>query len=346
MFLALCGVVLSFVNDEKLRHCIQLSYFPLVLFVLAAFVGMRSSDRDYDGYAEWFGWISAGHLLAQDWMKDPAFVLVSYVVSVFGLSFVGVTIFFAVATLASQFCFSKLASDERWITLFFYLVVCRTLLGSDMTAIRAAVAIPLMSISFLLAFRGKKKIALLLYAVALTFHLSVLIGLLPFVLVMFKVQFHSRWWVLSWIPGGIFAKIELQNVIGLLSNNSRAGVYVDSLNASQGPPSAYYIYIGARLLILALIVIVYWNKITAESRLALFCFSIGIFLQILFISNNALSWRSSDIFAMFDVVVLMLPLKLMKGYYRLLYAGGLVVFGMASFQYSIKIMEPYQWIFS
>jgi hypothetical protein len=324
----------------------QMSYFTFVLVVLAIFVGLRSSGPDDGPYSNWFDWVSAGHLVAQDWAKDPAFVLVSYIVSALGLSFIGVTLFFAISALVSQFYFSKLASDQRWIALFFYLVVCRTLIGSDMASIRSGVAIPLMSISLLLAFRGKRKIALLLYAIALTFHLSVLFGLLPFVLVMFKIQFHSRWWVLSWIPGGLFAKIGLQNVVGLLSNNIRGGGYVDSLNASQGPPSAYYMYIGARLLILALIVIFYWNKVSAESRLALFCFSIGIVLQILFIYNNALSWRSSDIFAMFDVVVLMLPLKLMKGYYRLLYAAGLVAFGLVLIQYSVKIMEPYRWILS
>jgi hypothetical protein len=324
----------------------QMLYFPYVLVVLAIFVGLRSSSPDYTSYSSWFDWVSAGHLVAQDWAKDPAFVLVSYIVSALGLSFTGVTLFFAISALVSQFCFSKLASNQRWIALFFYLVVCRMLIGSDMASIRSGVAIPLMSISLLLAFRGKRKIALLLYVVALTFHLSVLVGLLPFVLVMFKVQFHSRWWVLSWIPGGILAKIGLQNVVGLLSNNIRAGIYVDNLNASKGPPSVYYIYIGVRLLILALIVIFYWNKITAESRLALFCFSTGIVLQILFISNNAVSWRSSDIFAMFDVVVLMLPLKLMKGYYRLLYVAGLVAFGFVFFQFSVQIMEPYRWILS
>jgi len=339
----LCGVALSFEKDERLRRYLQMLYLPFLLFVLVMFVGLRSASPDFNAYSDWFDWVSAGHLVAQDWAKDPAFVLVSSIVSALGISFAGVTLVFAILTLGSQLYFSTLASDPKWVTLFVYVVVCRTLIGSDMASIRSAVAIPLMSISVLLAFRGKRKSALLLYIVALTFHLSVLIGLLPFLLVMCRVQFHSRWWILSVGIVGIVAKGWLQDIVGLLSNSRTEG-YIEHLNVSKGPPSGYYIYIAIRLLILTLIVMLYWNKIGAESRLALFFFSIGISLQILFIWNNALSWRTSDIFGMFDVMVMMLPLKLTKGYNRLLYAAGLVVFGLALFQFGMKDAEPYRWI--
>jgi hypothetical protein len=342
--LVLCGVAISLESHEKIRRYFEILFFPSVISILAVFVGLRSSSPDYDNYTDWFNWVSAGHLVAQDWEKDPAFVLVSLIVSSLGITFIGVALFFAIAALVSQFYFSKLASDQRLITLLFFLVVCRTFVGSDMASIRSAVAIPLMSSSILLAFRGRKRIALLLYVAGLTFHLSALIGLLPFFLAMLNVRFSSRWWILSIAAAAVLTKISLEHVIEVLSYGSRTSMYVDTMIAGKGPPLAYLAYIAARVLLLGLVLMFSWNKITPESRMVLFCYSIGIFVQIVFIFNNALSWRGSDIFGLFDMCVLLIPLKHLTGKARFAYTGGLVVLGLLFFCSGLPILEPYRWV--
>jgi len=344
--LVLCGVVLSLEKDEKIRRYLQIVYFPSILCVLALFVGFRSSSPDYGSYLDWFDSISRGSLVAADWGKDPAFVLVSYIVCMLRGKFVVVALVFATTALASQFCFCRTVSDRKWITLFFYLVVCRTFIGSDMASIRSAVAIPLMSISIVVASRGKRKFALLLYLVALTCHLSVLIGLLPFVLSMSKVRFSSRWWIVSVAFATIIVWVFLENIVVLLSFASRLSIYTSNLGEGHGPPSAYYIYIMMRMLFLALIMMLCWDNLSAESRLALFCYSIGICLQIVLLFNNALSWRSSDIFGLFDIYALTIPLKLLSGRSQAAYAVGLVALGGAFAYSSFSVMEPYRWIFS
>lgn len=340
--IALCGVAFTFEKNERFRSYFHIVYFPSVLCALAIFVGLRSSGPDYGSYLAQFDTISIRGLVAADWVKDPAFVLVNYIMSMFKGGFVGVALVFAITALASQFVFIRTVSDRKWITLFFYLVVCRTLIGSDMASIRSAVAIPLMSIGIVMAFRGKRRLGLFLYIAALAFHLAVLIGLFPFVLSMWKVRFSSRWWILSVAFVTVLMKVFLENIAILLLFVSRVSPYI--ANSEQGTPSTYYVYIMARILFLVLIVMFYWDTISSESRMMLFCYSIGICLQITFIFNNALSWRSSDIFAMFDIAILMIPLKLMKGYYCGLYAAWLVAFGLVLFQFSIKIMEPYRWV--
>jgi hypothetical protein len=212
-----------------------------------------------------------------------------------------------------------------------------------MASIRSAVAIPLMSCGIVLAFRGKKKTALLLYLAALSFHLSVLIGLLPFVLCMLNVRFRSRWWVLSMATAAAIAEICLQSLVGLLSHDSRASIYMDV--SGHGPPRAYLAYIAARVLLLALTLWFFWKRVSPESRMVFFCFSLGIFIQTLFIFNNALSWRGSDIFGLFDMVVLLLPLRFLKGSRRVLYSVALAGLGIA-FVVSGMILEPYRWIFA
>lgn len=343
--LVFCGTAPSLEDDEKLRRYLHILYFPCVLFVLALFIGLRASSPDYVSYSEWFDSIASGNIVAQDWQKDPAFFLVCYIVSALGISFVGVTLFFAAAALVLQLCFASLVCEHRWITLLFFIIVCRTFVGSDMASIRSAVAIPLMSCGIVLAFRGKKKTALLLYLAALSFHLSVLIGLLPFVLCLLNVRFRSRWWVLSMATAAVIAEICLQNLVELLSRDGRTSIYMDFSGAGHGPPRAYLAYIAARVLLLALTLCFFWKRVSPESRMVFFCFSLGIFIQILFIFNNALSWRGSDIFGLFDMVVLLLPLRFLKGSGRVVYSVAIAGLGIA-FVVTGMILEPYRWIFA
>jgi hypothetical protein len=119
---------------------------------------------------------------------------------------------------------------------------------------------------------------------------------------------------------------------------------LEGLMVGQDPPRAYFAYIAARILLLALMMIFCWDRIASEGRLVLFCYSIGIMIQIIFISNNAVSWRGSDIFGLFDLCVLMIPLKYLKGNIRLSYAGGLVVLGLAFFHFGLNILDPYRWV--
>jgi hypothetical protein len=343
--LVLCGAAPSLEYDEKLRRYLHILYFPSVLFVLVMFAGLRGSSPDYGSYSGWFDSIASGNLVAQDWEKDPAFALVCYLVSALGIGFTGVTLFFAASAFISQLCFSRLAAGPRWVTLLFFLVVCRTFVGSDMASIRSAVAIPLMSCGIVLAFRGKKKTALILYIAALAFHLSVLIGLLPFVLSILRIRFFSRWWILSLATAAAIVEICLENVVELLSHDSRASIYMETAIGAHGPPRAYLAYIAARLLLLALTLAFLWDGISSESRMVFFCYAMGIFIQIVFIFNNALSWRGADIFGLFDMYVLILPLRSLTGGRRVLYSAAVAALGLA-FVVSGMILEPYRWIFA
>jgi hypothetical protein len=346
--LVLCGVPLSLENNDRIRRNVQIVFFASVLFILAIFVGLRSSNinPDYANYSAWFDWIANGTLDPPGFSNDPAFILVSYIASALGLGFISVIVFFSAATVASQFYFVKIASGQQWVALLFYLVFCRTFAGADMVAIRAAVAIPLMSSSILLAFRGRRKIALLMYIAALTFHVSTLIALPPFILAMLNVRFNSRWWILSFAPVTVLAKILLQVLILFMSNAARTSTYAVGLMEGTDPPGVYIAYIAVRILFLALTTILLWNRITSESRLILFCYALGIMIQIVFISNNAVSWRGSDIFGLLDLVAFMIPLKFMKGIYCPLYSAGLIVFELSLFQFGLKDLQPYNWIFA
>jgi len=344
LWLAMGGAAISMQRNRLVRGYFGVLYFSSSVFVLAMLVGLRSSSPDYDSYSEWFSYVSANHLVAGDWIKDPAFVLVSAATSSLGLTFVSVSIIFAFAALLSQFTFSILTIDKRLSTLLFFLVFCRTFAGSDMAAIRSAVAIPLMSISIILAFRGKKRLAIAIYCISIAFHLSAVIGIVPLLLAVCGVKFRSRGWILSVIAFAIIARFGLSQMLGLLSQTSRVAVYLDVMMVQNGPPTAYLAYIAARILLMAFILAFLWNKTSPEDRMVLFCFSVGISLQVLFIFNNALSWRSSDVFGLLDLCVLMIPFKWVTEGTRLAYTGVLVALGMLFFYSGLSILGPYRWV--
>ncbi len=343
--LVLCGVVPAFVNDDKVRRHIQSLYFPFVLFVLAIFAGFRSPavDRDYGSYLDWFNKVAAGDLFVQDWAKDPAFVLISYIISWVGWSYIGVVIFYATTALVAQLYFSKMASHRRWVTLFFYLVICSAFISSEMTEIRSAVAIPLMSIGILLALRGRRKSALLIYGIAIAFHFSALIGLPAFVLAISDGQFISRWWILSLAPAAICVKSGLRNVLALLSQMSRLSDYLNG-NYSTESIRLVSVYFIVRVLAVSLVMIFYWNRLSRQNRLEVFCCSLGLFIQIVFSFNDALGLRGAEVFALFDICVFMVPLDYLKGNFRIVYAACLVLLGLVFFHSALNIIQPYRWI--
>lgn len=344
--IVLCGVTLSLVDNERTRQNFHRLYFPAAAVVLTLFAGLRGAnvDRDYQTYLDWFHWIAAGDLVPTDWVKDPAFVLVCYIAVRLGLGYTVVTLFYAGAALATQLYFSWMMARPRWLTLFFYLVIATAFIGSEMTQTRAAVAIPLMSIAVLLAYRGEKRKALLLCLVAITFHLSAVIGLPALVLAWRQVEFRSRWWIVSLLPAALVAKAGVQTLLGPLTQVARVSVYLNG-GYSTETVRLLSVYFLVRLLAVAFVTAFYWKRLAAEYRLAVFCSSLGLFIQVALSFNDALALRGAAIFFLFDVCALMVPLDYLKGHFRVLYMALLLVVGFVFFHSTLKIIDPYQWIF-
>jgi hypothetical protein len=329
-------------GDGYIRRFVEKIYLPLLLVALVVFVGFRSPnvDRDYGQYVDWFNRVSGGHLLALDWAKDPAFVAVSYVISWTGLSYVGVALVYAVLALLLQACFARLVSGQRYLTICFYLIVCMTFLNYDMTEIRAGVAVPLMSISILLAMRGRRAAAGLLYALALATHLSVLIGIPLFLLAMISGGISSRWWILMLGPSALAADLLLHPLLPLLVEAGRVSDYLNG-NSSTESIRLLSVYFLVRIMAVAAVTIFYWGKLSREERLAVLCSGFGLLIQIVFSFNGALGLRGAEVFALFDVWVLTMPATRLKAEWRTAYVLALVLLGYIFFRSGLKIIHPY-----
>lgn len=346
-FAALSGVSICFINDIPLRRRCQKYYFYALVVLLVVFAGLRSSDvdRDYTNYSEWFNGISVGELYPQDWFKDPAFVIISYLIASLGWSYVGVTLIYAAISVSAKLHFSRIVSEGRWLTLFFYLVLARSFIRHEMTQTRAGVAIALMSISIYLAFRGRKRKAGLFYFLALLFHLSALIGFPMFFITWRGFRIRSRLWLAMLVPLSLVLKYALQNILQLLSGFSRVTPYLNG-GYDTAHVRVFTAYFVIRLAALLVAVLIYWKRLSDEQRLAVLGASAGIFLLISLSANDALALRSADIFGLFELVVFMIPIHFLKGHLRIVYAVFIVLLGLGFFRASLELIGPYQWIFA
>ncbi len=340
---ALSGIPICLVNRSPLRRLCQKYYsFGLVL-LLVLFAGLRSSevDRDYMNYLGWFNGIAAGDLSVTDWLKDPAFVVVSYLLASIGFGYVGVTLIYAAVSVNAKLYFSRFVSGGRWLTLFFYLVVCRSFIRQEMTQTRASVAIVLMSISIYLASKEEKRKAILLYCFALIFHLSVLLGLPIFLLTLRGFKVRSRLWLALLLPIALVLKFALQNILQLLADFSRVSPYLNG-GYDVEQVKVFTAYFVIRVAALLFVVIVYWGRLSPEQRLATLCTTVGLFFLLALSANDALALRSADVFGLFELVVFMIPMQFIRGHLRLVYAVFIICLGVGFFSASLELIGPYQ----
>lgn len=344
----LLGVTICFDHDSAWRRNLQLAFFLVLLPSLALFAGLRSPhvDRDYENYLSWYETIASGPLEIIDWIKDPAFVIICYPFAKLRLSYAAALTIIVGIALWSKFCFAKLSSDRRWLTLFFYLVICRFFVAQEMTAIRVAAAVPLVSIGMLLAYRRRFKLAYLFFVLACTFHISVVLALPIFLLVRFGVRFRSAWWILSLIPIGIVLEIALRGLLAVLADMERLSPYLgDNPQVEVGSISLLSVYLLARTFVLALLLFAYWKNLSDEERMIVFSSACGVFFQMVFYSNDVLALRGAEIFGMFDILMFLIPLRHLRTTLTACYAATLVLLGAIFFWSSLKVINPYGWIF-
>jgi hypothetical protein len=344
--LALGATLPAAINDGRWRRLLLKICIPLLLAVLLLFAALRSptADRDYMNYLSWFDRVAAGGMTALDWVKDPGFVLILKVAAMLRVGYLGATFLLDALTLAGTACFALLACRERCLSIFIYLYTCRFFLG-QITTIRAGVAIALLSLSLLSMYRGRRVRAVVLLFLSVTFHLSVLFALPVVLLAMFRVSFKSRWWIGAMIPLVVVLRILAGNILETISQFDRVSPYVNGGVNADGV-RLLSVYVIIRVIVMCFVVLLLWGKVSSEERLAVFCSVAGLFLQILFASNGTIALRSSDLFALFDVMLFVIPLRYLRGVpARSAYMLLLVIMGFKFYVSALELFSPYHWIF-
>jgi len=318
----------------------------MIFVLLVLMAGLRGPlvDRDYSNYLDWFSLIRADSVVFADFAKDPAFVAISVIVSSVHGTYALIATIFAILALSLKWTFGKFATEFRLLPIYVYLVFCRFFLAQEMTAIRAAVAIPIMSFGLLAAFRGHRIRAVVLIIIAITFHASTVLCI-PLLLVAMGGKIESRRAFVYLATAAIVMYGLLSGILTYLATLKRLSDY---LNGTSEPPKANLlsIYFIFHLPMVAFVVGFLWKKISSEEKFVVFCSSYGLALYLILASNATFALRSSEMFGIFDVLVFLIPAKILRGNTRVAYCAVLILFGALLFVSEIRIMNPYKTVLS
>lgn len=338
----LIASVLPLFFTARWRDSLVLSGYTAVLLMLILMAGLRGPyvDRDYLNYLEGFLRIRSGTLLGSGFLKDPAFVAVAFPVAILRGPYVIVTTIFAALALTTKWVVGKYASPAWLLPLYMYLEFCRFFLDQDMTAIRAAVAIPIMSLSILLTFRKRWRAGVILFIIAILFHASAALGLPALLLAASRTMQSRKIFLYLAACSAIFYLI-FQKMLSYVADISRLADYFNG-NYNVTSLRLLSVYFLFRLAIMISIVLFLWHRTSAEDRFIVFCSAIGMAFQVVLSSNDTLALRSSEVFGIFDILMFLIPLKIWRFELRLSYYVVLLLMGAVFFNSSTKIMNPYR----
>ncbi len=340
------GLPICFLNDVAVRKIAQRIYFAGIIAVLAVFAGVRSPGVDADSYNYifWFDSVSTGSATQMQWIRDPPFALISYIVSGMGLHYPVVATIYAFLGLLTTIIFVEISSNPRWATLFFYLFFCQYFLVGEMTLIRSAVAIPLMAISIYLASERRHCRALFVYILALLFHFSV-IAALPFLLLLLAgVQFRSRVWIYFLIAFGVIVANLMIPLVSYLSTIYRISEFMIGERPENPLPTLSW-YLLAHLLTISVSVLLMWKRLTIHMRITTLLACLGICLFQIFIGNPGLAPRLIYLFDLYWLLIMVVILERLKGDKRFVYVAFLIAGGLALFIKSLQYIKPYSTVF-
>lgn len=337
-----CTASLTFARGRHIRAALHKVFLPVLLIALALFAGLRAPgvDLDYVNHLEWFNRIAADKVTIADLIKDPGYVLICSLVSWIGLHFTAALLVIEGITLFSIWCMSKVTVEARWTAVFIYLAICRFFLPQEMTEIRAAVAIPLMTLAVFAGLRRRRWLAVGLYLCALGFHLSVLIALPILTLAIIGVEIKSRKWIVAVIAGAGIAFVALHPILDALAEFARTADY---LNGAETTTSIRLLSVYFLIRVFGVVIAtLFWKRLSAEGHLIVFCSALGLALQAVLSFNDTLALRGSEIFGFFDILLIMLPFKFVRGFSAMCYLFIILLVGVVFFHSGLKLVEPYR----
>jgi hypothetical protein len=339
---ALSGLALCLISDDRIRRPFLWTYFAFLILLLALFAGLRSPhiDADYQNYLDWFDQLRSGSVGAEEWTKDPAFALVSFAVAFIGLPYLPVPFIYAFFALITKAVFTFSVTIERATAMYFFLVFSRFFVLLEMTQIRAAIAIPLMSLALYQACSRKPLKACILFAAALAFHLSVVIVLPIFVLILCGAEFHSRKWIFAALPIAIGANILVEHSLTGLLSVYRVSDYVRGQEAEHSLSLIsfhFFMHVG----VILLVTLFFWGHLSRFGRVAAISSTLGVIVYTAFISETTLASRFEQIFDLFWLYLFVVIFRRLSPRWYPAYLTAIGLLGFALFSSTIDIVQPY-----
>lgn len=332
-----------FRKDSSLIVVTRVGMFYLI-GVLAFFIGARGSavGRDYDNYMDWFYRVSENSNLIISELKDPGFLYLFLGVDSVGLGVYGFLIFVAFVSLFLKFLFSirVLAADYGY--LIFLIIISRFLFSHEFAQMRSGLAIPLASIALVAFYCNNRFSAILGYALALSFHMSVLVLAPFFLLVMLRCAVWRKESLLILLVIAFFFFGLGDLVRNVLLGIERAAPYLSG-EYETSSVNLFTFYFLLRLLLIITVVSFFYEIISCREKFIFLLVASGVFIQAALSWSDAFSLRLSEVFGLFDAAALVIPIRYLKGLTnKLCYYFLLIVFSFIMFWSSMRLVGSYE----
>lgn len=341
-----CGFF-SLVRDQKNITAISRVLFAVLFLYLVLFAGLRASDvaPDYLNHIDWLYRVGTSPESIFEEFKDPGFLLTFSFIHWLGLPDY---VFFSLVALISVYAksvFSNIVLRGYFSYLLFFMIFSRFYIVQDMVQVRVGVAIALASCGMMFFYTGQKTKGLIFYFLALGFHLSVIVFLPCFALVMLGFRYVGRVGIAVLLGSAFALSTLISGFADRLSGFSRLAPYING-EYHTSALSLFSFYFFSRITLVVTVLIVLYQRLTESERFVLSLSAVGLALQVSLSWNDSFSLRSAEIFGFFDMSCFVMLIRLFDYRSRFLYWLMLVGIATVFYASSLKMVEDYHSVFS
>ncbi len=328
--------------------CSIYKYKFLILCLLAIslinFSGFRgiNVDRDSLNYLNWFQTLNNFKITTFLIEKDPGFYILAKFVNYFDLGFSTLILIFSIISILIKFRIISLTHYAPLIGIFFYLYFCKFYFVYDMTAIRGAVGIAFATLSIIMFLKEEKTKGLIFFICALAFHLSIIIFIPIIILISMKYEFQSRFALLIIVASSILSALFTPTLLlsSGLDHFNRIAPYLNNTDqANQANIISSYFLL--KIFLILGIALGFWDRLELLDRLTIYMSTLGVSISLIFMKNDTLALRFSELFSIFDIFTFLIPIFFLEKKWQSIYAIFILLCGSVFFISSLKIMQPY-----
>lgn len=313
-----------------------------LIIVLSLFSGLRSQTTDPD-YLNYIDWLSSD-VSIQDWTvllrKDPIFQIIGIFFRSNEEDLVYLMLAISITSLSIKIRILKSPDYRGLLGLGLLFLISRFFLVHEFTQVRVALAISLATLALIYSLEERKILALIIFALGVFTHASTIV-LTPLFLYSYSENLRGR----SLFGGLVVALLAFLFLYDLYSEDIIARIspyFSEEFDVKSNSLLSFYFLIKVAAVAFLLL---QWRYLNRGMRLAMIACLYGIILTIIFIKNDVLSLRLSELTAIFDCICLAHIFIFNSGKYRFLGLGYAIFLSAIFFKSVTGIVNEYHIIY-
>ncbi len=282
-----------------------------LIFSLIVFIFGPDYSPDYDMFNDWYQ-RSALENFGQSWvsLKDPAFYFMSRFFNWLGLTYDYMNLFFCFISTSAMMTLMRKKDIGKYIFVILLIYYSRFYYVHDFTQVRFSVAIILSTMGYFYLAERKYIKAIVLIAIAITFHMSAAFSIIPILCFLLpKKNIWMKATLLSLLSFIVLSSIvNPDSIINVFQSipivyNRLLPYFNGSYTVQETRIITTYFAFKFIILLWVTFILLSKNKSWKKEYLNLvYTIYVSIMLSIAFRSNDAIALRFVEYFSIFDII--------------------------------------------